>query len=175
MWDGTLHAPVQQVALSIFPEPCGGSAIAQTVPVDTAMVSQLETMLNGLGWEGIVQLQSIRIDDEDFVIDLNPRIYGSLALANAAGSSLASVWVNHLLGLPVSGGRARTDVTYRNFETFLRSSGPLRLRGMTPGGAPEASSVFTGADPLPLVASAARGLRKVVRGAAAGARGRFTK
>ena len=29
MWQGRLLAPMQQVALSVYPKPCGGSAVAQ--------------------------------------------------------------------------------------------------------------------------------------------------
>lgn len=163
MWNGKLHAPVQQVALSIFPEPCGGSAFARTVAVDEARVQQLERMLKKMGWEGIVQLQWIRTEQGDFVIDLNPRIYGSLALANAAGSELAAIWAKLLLDIPVAGGTARRDVLYRNLETFARARRRPGLSFEYPRAAIVVSSVFVRSDPLPVLASAVRAFQKLRR------------
>lgn len=163
MWNGKLHAPVQQVALSIFPEPCGGSALARTVTVEEARVQQLERMLKHMGWEGIVQLQWIRTAQSDFVIDLNPRIYGSLALANAAGSDLAAIWAKLLLNIPVAGGAAPREVLYRNLETFARARRGPRFSSGYPPAAVVVSSVFVRSDPFPVLASIVRGLQKLLR------------
>jgi predicted ATP-grasp superfamily ATP-dependent carboligase len=162
MWRGKLHAPVQQLALSIFPEPCGGSAIARTVPLEPLLVGRLEQMLRGTGWEGIVHLQWIRIGQKDLVIDLNPRIYGSLALAHAAGSDLAAIWVRLLLGLPLLAPAPSREVLYWNLETFMRAPRGVRtcLRERTDL---RASSVYASDDPWPVIASGVRGFNKFRR------------
>jgi predicted ATP-grasp superfamily ATP-dependent carboligase len=162
MWRGRLHAPVQQVALSIFPEPCGGSAIARSVPVDEPRVRQMEQVLNAMNWEGIVQLQWIRNVDGDFVIDVNPRIYGSLELANAVGCDLTAIWAQLLLGIPAPEPQTRRDVLYRNLETSRRTRKRIDPSSM-PRGLVAANSVFAASDPLPVLASAIRGLRKISR------------
>src|SRR5581483_7192509 len=83
MWGGELLVPVQQVALSLFPWPCGGSALARTTEVAQPLLEQITALLRETGWEGVVQVQWIGRDDEPpALIDVNPRIYGSLALAN---------------------------------------------------------------------------------------------
>ncbi len=169
MWNGVLQAPIQQVARSIYPEPCGGSAIAQTVEVDPTMVRRLEHMLRLIGWEGIAQMQWIRADDGDYVIDLNPRVYGSLALANAAGSNLAAIWADSLLGRPVHNEPTRSGVTYRNLETFLRTSSGRHIGKPQRHAGKRASSVFAARDPLPVLASVARGARRLRRQITAGA------
>lgn len=162
MWHGRLHAPVQQVALSIFPEPCGGSAVARSVPVDEPRVRQMEQVVGAMNWEGIVQLQWIRNADGDFVIDVNPRIYGSLELANAVGCDLAAIWAKLLLGIPAPEPRTRREVLYRNLETSRRTRKRIDP-GAIPRGLVAANSVFAASDPLPVLASAIRALRKVSR------------
>jgi predicted ATP-grasp superfamily ATP-dependent carboligase len=162
MWRGRLQAPVQQVALSIFPEPCGGSAVARSVQVEESRVHQMEHVLNAMGWEGIVQLQWIRNAEGDFVIDVNPRIYGSIELANAVGCELAAIWAKLLLGIPSPEPQARREVVYRNLETSRRTRKRVELSSI-PRAAVSANSVFTASDPLPVLASLIRGLRKVSR------------
>jgi predicted ATP-grasp superfamily ATP-dependent carboligase len=162
MWRGKLRAPVLQVALSIFPEPCGGSAVARSVPVDESRVRQMEQVMNAMNWEGIVQLQWIRNTDGDFVIDVNPRIYGSIELANAAGCDLAAIWAKLLLGIPSPETFSRREVLYRNLETSRRPRKRIDA-GSMPHAAVTANSVFAASDPLPVLASVIRGLRKVLR------------
>jgi predicted ATP-grasp superfamily ATP-dependent carboligase len=162
MWKDRLHSPMQQVALSIFPRPCGGSAVARTERVDESILARAERMLRELQWEGIVQLQWIDDGNSEYVIDLNPRIYGSLALANAAGANLAVTWTRLLIGDSTEDLMEPRDVLYRNLETFARAGGraafrpPRTLHGSV-------NSVFSVDDPLPVVASAVRGARKFVR------------
>jgi predicted ATP-grasp superfamily ATP-dependent carboligase len=162
MWKGRLLSPVQQVALSVFPRPCGGSAVARTVRVDPSIHQRAEQLLRKLNWEGIVQLQWLDDGHELYVIDVNPRIFGSLALANAAGAPLAVIWTRLLLGLEVEETASKADVVYRNFETSLRAGGrvafwPLKGRNGT------TNSVFSLSDPVPVLATVQRGARKVRR------------
>jgi predicted ATP-grasp superfamily ATP-dependent carboligase len=162
MWNGRLLSPVQQVALSVFPRPCGGSAVARTVTVDPSILERVERLLRELNWQGIVQLQWLDDGDKLYVIDVNPRIYGSLALANASGSPLAVIWTRLLLGLEIEETVSKADVVYRNFETSLRSGGrvavwPLKGRNGT------TNSVFSFRDPVPVLATVRRGVRKVRR------------
>jgi predicted ATP-grasp superfamily ATP-dependent carboligase len=162
MWQGRLLAPVQQVALSVFPKPCGGSAVARTVPVEPAIHERAERLLADLGCEGVVQLQWLDDGERLYVIDLNPRVYGSLALANAAGSELAVIWTRLLLGQDPGPATAGRDVLYRNLETFIRAGGRVVLfPPKTAHGS--VNSVLAGDDPLPVLASIVRGAKKVRR------------
>jgi predicted ATP-grasp superfamily ATP-dependent carboligase len=162
MWKGSLLAPVQQVALSIFPSPCGGSALARSVPIDVDLRERLERLLAELGWEGVVQLQWLAADGEAALIDINPRIYGSLALANAAGSPLAAIWAKLVFGLPWH-DRPNRDVLYRNLETFARARPTTAAAREWPPPQLVASSVLDRSDPLPVLASVLRGVGKIRR------------
>jgi predicted ATP-grasp superfamily ATP-dependent carboligase len=122
----------------------------------------MEHVLNAMNWEGIVQLQWIRNAEGDFVIDVNPRIYGSIELANAVGCDLAAIWAKLLLGIPSPEPQARREVVYRNLETSRRTRNRVDLSSI-PRAAVSANSVFAASDPLPVLASIIRGLRKVLR------------
>ena len=100
--EGQLRGRVQQVADGLWPTPSGVSARARTVPVDDALVRRCEQVLRDLRWNGLVELQFL-VDPEGtwHLVDLNGRLYGSLALAVAAGPDLPDAWVRQSLGLPL--------------------------------------------------------------------------
>jgi predicted ATP-grasp superfamily ATP-dependent carboligase len=122
----------------------------------------MEHVLAAMNWEGIVQLQWIRNAEGDFVIDVNPRIYGSIELANAVGCDLAAIWAKLLLGIPSPEPQTRREVVYRNLETSRRTRHRVDLSSI-PRATVSANSVLAASDPLPVLASVIRGLRKVSR------------
>ncbi len=89
---GAVLVEVQQEAALLWPPSGGVSARAVTVPVTPAVGDGARAVLAELGWIGLVQLQFIvRDDDRPRLIDLNPRFYGSLALAVGAGANLPAI------------------------------------------------------------------------------------
>jgi predicted ATP-grasp superfamily ATP-dependent carboligase len=87
--------------------PTGGSlSYGETVSLPAVLEDLVGHLLAVLRWEGIFELELIQRDADGsageasaFVpIDLNPRPYGSMALARAAGAPLASIWCDWLLG-----------------------------------------------------------------------------
>src|SRR5205823_3805656 len=86
-------ARVQQEARTIWPLNAGMSARAETVPVDEVLAAKVAELLQELGWFGLAQLQFVVPEDGGPVlIDFNGRLYGSLALAVAAGVNLPAIW-----------------------------------------------------------------------------------
>ena len=80
--------------------PDGGSvSFGETIVPPPGLVEMARRLLADIGWEGIFELELIHVPPEgSFVpIDLNPRPYGSLALAAAAGAPLAAIWCDWLL------------------------------------------------------------------------------
>jgi len=59
--------------------------------------------------------------DGPHLIDLNPRVYGSLALATAAGVNLPSLWAALAAGRPVEPLPYRVGVRYRCEELDARA------------------------------------------------------
>jgi predicted ATP-grasp superfamily ATP-dependent carboligase len=82
---GRIVAAVHQRYLRIWPAECGTSSAAITTAPDLDLEERLPQLLDG--HEGVFQVQLVG----DEVIDVNPRVYGSLPLAVAAGANLPAI------------------------------------------------------------------------------------
>ena len=126
-WNGELLCVEHQVARRIWPPDCGVSSYAETVPPDPELEERIAALLRAIGWSGIFELQFIRAADGEYVIDLNTRFYGSLALAVAVGAEPAGD-----LGRPA----ARPHAADRDLPTGrplpLRAARPARDRPPLP-------------------------------------------
>jgi predicted ATP-grasp superfamily ATP-dependent carboligase len=114
-----------------WPPQAGYAAFAETVAPPPALERMVETLMREIGWQGIFEIELIRSARDRFVpIDLNPRPYGSLALAVSAGAPLPAIWCRWLLdddsdslgssgvSVPV---RARAGYRYRWEDADLRN------------------------------------------------------
>ena len=113
-----------------------------------------------LTWRGLFQVQFLEAAGRKYMIDINPRIYASLALANAAGRNLAAIWIDLLLGRPPRLEPYRVGIRYRCEELDARALvaavasgrvGPA-LRGALPR-RKTVHAVFAPSDPLPFLTS----------------------
>ena len=155
VWDGDLVAVVHQRYLRTWPPDCGTAAAAETVAPDLEVEGRLLTLL--AGYSGIFQAQFAG----DFLLDLNPRVYGSLPLAVASGVNLPAILCALLRGEVVERRRARPGVAYRWLEGDLRHilagvrAGRLSVAGAASALRPRrhtAHSVFSATDPGPQLA-----------------------
>lgn len=118
--DGLL-AMVTSRYLRTWPPDAGNVACSQIVETPAGLAECLDAMFRMLGWQGLFELEFIRRGDGSFVpIDLNPRVYGSLAAAVAAGVPLPAIWCDWLLGRPPVRARPRRGVVYRWEDAELR-------------------------------------------------------
>jgi predicted ATP-grasp superfamily ATP-dependent carboligase len=159
-WCGELICAAHQRAHRIYPPDCGISASAATIAPDAEVEDAVARLLRLIGWSGVFQLQFLETPEGRYVIDLNPRMYGSMALAVAAGLNLPAIWVELLLGgRPVPAGyrpgvRFRSEerdagaiaaaATSRDWSTALGALVPRRGT---------VHAVFSLRDPLPAVRS----------------------
>lgn len=97
-WRGEVVAIVHQAACRIYPPGCGITAFAETVPADPELDAGVRRLIATLGWSGIFQVQFMHSRRVSYLIDLNPRMYGSLPLALAAGVNLPAIWADLLVG-----------------------------------------------------------------------------
>lgn len=161
-WQGTVVSAVHQVTERIWPTDIGISAYARTVPRDQELEAGVARLVSALGWSGIFQAQFIHTERGSFLIDLNPRIYGSLALAIAAGVNLPAILVALLAGETVHASPYRVGVRYRTEQDIralfhLGRTGELAAasRGLIPKRR-TAHAVVSLKDPLPAMSRLAR-------------------
>jgi hypothetical protein len=82
-----------------WPPRAGNVSFSITIEPPPGLEHAVEVLLRELGWEGMFELELIEDDQGTMTpIDLNPRPYGSMALAIAAGANLPAVWCDWVLG-----------------------------------------------------------------------------
>ena len=107
--------------LRTWPADAGNAALTETVDPPEGLARQIEGLLARMGWQGIFELELMRRPDGSFAsIDLNPRPYGSIALAIAAGADLPAIWAAWLRGERRPFAVARAGVRYRWEDADLR-------------------------------------------------------
>lgn len=104
-----------------WPPEAGNVAYAETLAPSDRLRDQVAQLLGHLGWTGLFELELILGPAGTYhAIDLNPRLYGSLAHASRAGAPHAVVFCDWVLGRPVVPVTARAGVGYRWEDADLR-------------------------------------------------------
>jgi len=171
-WRGELVCALHQRSPRIWPPRVGVSSYAITVAPDRERERRVASLIRAIGWSGVFGVQFLLCGSRAYVIDLNPRIYGSMGLALAAGLNLPAIWADLALGHRPQvgrhgvGGGYRVGVGYRVEEDDVRAIVHAlrheRRRGMLVGLPPRrhtAHALFSLRDPMPLSTS----LQKLVR------------
>jgi predicted ATP-grasp superfamily ATP-dependent carboligase len=105
----------------IWPVGAGNACFCHSVKPSAELVASVERFMRELGWRGIFQLELIAEPGGRLrTIDFNPRPYGSLGLAVAAGAPLPQIWVDEILGIESERAVARPGVGYRWEDADLR-------------------------------------------------------
>ena len=153
---GRLVAAVHQRFDRIWPTGSGAASASVTVEPDPQLEDKVLQLV--AGHEGVAQVQLI----DGHVIDVNPRMYASLALAERSGVNFPALWCAAVSdGLPRTlPVRARVGVRYRWTDADVRAvaaqlrSGHMRLRDGLAALAPHrdtAHSIEDWRDPAPLL------------------------
>ncbi len=104
-----------------WPVCAGNAAFAETIATPPMLEEMVRALLASLGWEGIFELELIQAAGDRFVpIDFNPRPYGSMTLAAAAGAPLTAIWCDWLLERDPRPVQARPGYRYRCEDADLR-------------------------------------------------------
>jgi predicted ATP-grasp superfamily ATP-dependent carboligase len=100
--------------LRTWPPVAGMASFSETATVPPWLAERVRSLVDRLGWRGIFQLQMIEDGDGHmWPIDFNPRLFGSLGIARAAGVPLSSLWCRWLLGERPAPVVNRPGATYR--------------------------------------------------------------
>jgi D-aspartate ligase len=157
---GKLRAVVVARYLRMWPPRAGAASSAETIVPPTELVARTERLLEAVGWEGIFELEVLALPGGRLaVMDLNPRVFGWMALASRAGANLAAIWCDALRGIDHPRIVARAGVTYRWEDAellhVLRHLRAGRVRGAAGLLRPRRGAVHgygTWRDPVPLAA-----------------------
>jgi len=113
-----------------WPPSAGPVCFSESIAAPAALLGSATRLATALGWEGIFELELVeRRDGEYAVLDFNPRLYGSLALAVGAGAPLPVAWCDWLLKGAETRFSARPEVRYRWSDADLRYAVHLLSRG----------------------------------------------
>lgn len=125
---GRLAAVVHQRYERTWPAVCGVAAAAVTTEPDLGLEERLPALL--AGHDGIFQVQLLG----PFLIDVNPRPYGSMGLASRSGVNLVDVHCRLVLGEePGVLLRGRPGTAYRWLEGDVRNLvGRVRAGALAP-------------------------------------------
>lgn len=166
IWRGRLVAAVHQRHLRTWnADPGGPASAAETVEPDLELEKKMLRLLSGYDGIFMAELRG------DYLLDLNLRIYASLALSIRAGANLPKVYCDLLRGESVDFVRARPGVFYRWLDGDVRSViWAAYRRRLTPGEAVKALMPRRGAarggpesltDPRPMLARLRQGGQKL--------------
>lgn len=111
---GELRALAVARFLRMWPPRAGAASSAETIAPPRELVTRVESLLGSIGWDGIFEVEVLALPDGRFAaMDLNPRVFGWMALAGRAGANLAAIWCDALRGNTRPLIVARPGVAYR--------------------------------------------------------------
>ena len=161
-WEGEPVCTLHHISERIHPATSGVTAYAETIPPNPELDRGVSQLLRAIRWSGPFEMEFRRsLSGEHFLIDLNPRIYGSLALSVAAGLNLPAIWMDLLLGREPSVDSYRLGTRFRQEEKDVRALARMlvdgEFRGALQGLIPRrrtTHAIFSLRDPIPLLTSA---------------------
>jgi predicted ATP-grasp superfamily ATP-dependent carboligase len=163
--DGSIAARFQQLTQRTWPADAGLSTLARSVPPDDELIERAARMMRNAGYWGLVNLQFIAGRGDPVLIDINPRFYGSMALAIGSGVNVAASWHAATLDRAAPApGPYRIGVRYRWLEgDLLVALRARKWRALLPAGRPCVGSAWALDDPLPGAVVAATAISGRVR------------
>lgn len=128
--EGRAVATFQHRRLVECPPEGGPSALCESVCID-----ELEEigrrLLDGLSWRGVAMVEFRRCADtgEFYLLEINPRFWGSLPLSEAAGVNFPALYYRCARGEPITVPDCRAGVRTRLLPTYLISTAMSMGRG----------------------------------------------
>lgn len=128
--EGELVAAVASRYARTWHPDAGSASSSESIRLTADLRHAVSEIVRALGWQGIFELELLeRSDGKLLPIDFNPRVYGSLALSDAAGVPLVTIWCDWLRGGLTRRGFAEPGHRYRWLDADLRSIAWLASHG----------------------------------------------
>ena len=168
--DGRIHAAVVFEKTRWFPVDGGTSSLNRTVdrPDIIATGRQLLQAMNWIGYADIDLIQDTRAGVAK-VMEVNPRVTGSVKIAFEAGVDFADLLVKQALGQPLptyQGYRVGVSMRYLPLDILWFLYSPDRFRAKPSWfkfwGADQCEQVFSWDDPGPFLGLTLDGLRRLM-------------
>jgi predicted ATP-grasp superfamily ATP-dependent carboligase len=110
---GRLLGATTSRARRTYPPEAGTFSYVETVSPPEHVLDRVGQVVEGIGWEGLFQVDILEGPDGHGLVDFNPRPYRSLALDIKAGANLPALWCDWLLGGDPQPVRGRPGFRYR--------------------------------------------------------------
>jgi predicted ATP-grasp superfamily ATP-dependent carboligase len=123
VWQGETVAAFQHRRLHEVPLSGGMSSYRSAETPDPILLGYSERLLGELGWDGLAMVEFKDGPDGPVLLEINGRVWGSIALPVRAGVDFPLLLAERYLppgGLPPAGNDLREGVTCRNLELELR-------------------------------------------------------
>ncbi len=121
---GRMVATFQHRRLVECPPEGGPSALCESVCIDE--LDELgRRLLDGLMWRGVAMVEFRRCSEtgEFYLLEINPRFWGSLPLAEAAGVNFPALYYHCARGEPYDVPECRSGIRARLLPAYLISTG----------------------------------------------------
>ena len=119
--DGRLLSHAVSRYQRTWPPEAGSVAYSETIAPPPGLCEKVRALVSAIGWEGIFELELVEASGRSpLTLDMNPRVYGSLALADQSGAPLPVVWCDWLLHRRAVARSARPGYRYRWDDAELR-------------------------------------------------------
>lgn len=162
---GELVGEFHQRALRIHPRQVGISAWAEGLAPDPAMTERVLALLRAAEFAGLAQVQYLSSPRGPVVLDVNPRFYGSIALALGSGVNLPGLWHASVSGTaPTAPPRYRAGLRYRWLLADVLDARTGQTGCLRGPGRPRVGPWWSIRDPLPGLVLAHEALTGRVRG-----------
>ena len=118
--DGRLLAELAHQRLVEYPASGGPSAVCESVR-EPRLLEMGRKLMSALGWRGVAMAQFVRCGrgGEFFLLEVNPRFWGSLPLAEAAGVNFPYLLWLAAIGETVEAHDGRAGVRTRLLPMYL--------------------------------------------------------
>ncbi|CAH7123659.1 putative Protein-tyrosine-phosphatase [Vibrio chagasii] len=101
------------------PKGGGGSSYRKSMPVDDQLVNIAKHVSTQLNWSGVMMIELLKSKDKLYIVEINPRFWGSLSLTIFSGHDVVNNLLRLYIGLPLIKDNFRSVHTRHLFKDIV--------------------------------------------------------